>query len=55
MFKDNKLRDWKDVKWSRSSVFFVNFEHISQILLEFYCRLWTVESQLGLLNIKIYN
>ena len=37
MFK-NKYTHLKDVKCSHSAVFFVNFEHISQIVLVFCCR-----------------
>ena len=33
---------------------FVNFEHISQIVLVFYSRLRTINCELGLLNIRIY-
>ena len=53
MFK-NKKRHWKDLKWNCSTVFFGNFEYISQIVLMFKCRLGTVKWQLGSLSIRIY-
>ena len=54
MFKDNK-KNWKDVKWNHCTVFFVNFEHISWIVLVSYGRLWTLKCQLDLLNIRSYS
>ena len=49
----NKQSHRKNVKWSRSIVFFVNFEHVFQIAVVSYCRLWIIKCQLGSLNIKI--
>ena len=55
MLKSNKYTHLEDVKCSCSTVFFVNFEQISQIVLVFYCRLKTAKCQLVSLNIRIYS
>ena len=51
----NKDTRKKDIKWTRATLFFVSFEHISQFALVFYCRLRTVKCHLGSLNIRIYS
>ena len=47
-----KTPGWRH--WRRSGVCIVNFEHISHLVLCFYCYLWTCNCQLAGLLVKSY-